>query len=339
MNLSQFLVRIRDELDDNAKLKYSDGELVRHIDEQARTLCRLQMRTNKEWANFALSLQSEDARKLFQNTYEWKLPTWVEAVIRVYIRVNSSGAGETTFSNYKWTNNDQTLGTMIPKTDLMRRSGWSWEGNHTLRIWNFSVVPELTLEVVADPAPMFKAAILTIPVAPVATSFFLPPLPVPVANDLGERGYVEEGRYINGEVQVTATTGAADTKLGETRRIIYSKSSTIDVATRRHQLDLEAPFSSNVAVGDTIESLIPVSEMHSRVLMLKVLNAAAVKKFNIDLQKSIGAEMGEEMAAFVEWASKPRDSNGPFFKLSSSGLRKPYDPDTRQFGYVQGAWQ
>jgi hypothetical protein len=337
VNLSQFLTRIRDELDDNAKLKYSDAELVRHIDEQSRTLCRLQMRANKEWSNFAVALQSEDARKLFNNTYEWKLPSWIEAVKRVYIRVNSDGTGESTFSHYNWTLNTQTLGTMVSKTDATRRSGWSWEGNHTFRLWNFTFVPELTLEVVADPSPMFKAAILNIPAAPVATSFFLPP--ALAANDLGERGYVEEGIYVNGEVQVTATTGAADLKLGQTRRIVYSNAATIDSGTRRHQLTFESSLASNVAVGDTIETLIPVAAMHSRILMLKVLNAAAVKKFNIDLQRSIGAELGEEMAAFTEWASKPRDSNGPFYMLSSPRMRAPYDPDTRQMGYVQGAWQ
>lgn len=336
MNITQGLARVRDQLDDVSKLKYSDAEIIRAFDEAARSLTRAQMFSSKEWSNFSFMLKSADARTLFQNTYEWKLPTWVEVVRKVYKRDSTPTSGEVTFSPYDWTEAPNLLGIAIPKTDPSRRSGWSWEGNHTLRLWNWTMIPEIAIECVATAAPMFRVTVTNIPGTPTPSAFFFPSSAG--ANDLGEFGFIEEGRYVNSDVMVSGTTGANDLKLGQVRRVVYSSSAALDVATRRTRFDLDVALASNVAVGDTFESMLPVQPIHARLLILKVVNACAVKKFNIDLQKSIAGELQEEMNAFVAWATKPRDTNGPFFKMSGFLSRRPYDPDKRQYGYAQGIW-
>lgn len=336
MNLAQLIVRVRDVLDDSNtnQLKYTDLEIARHVDEQLRALFKTKLRQNNEWSNMTLALQKESARTLFANTYEWTLPTWIEAVRRVYVRSASDGTGETTYSPYRWTvTNAPTMGQEIPKSDERRRLGWTWQGQHVFRLWNWNQAPEINLEVSVTPAPVFKVAIANIPVAPVATSMFLPT--TLAASDLGDFD-PEEGRYINTEAQVTATTGAADIKLGEIRRVIYSKASTLDVGVRRHQLDFDAAFASNLAVGDTIQSIIPIEPVHLRCLVLRIVNACAQKKFNIDLQKSISAELGQEMLDYVEACTAPRDSNGPFFKTTGSRFSGPYDPN--RINQLQGSW-
>lgn len=334
MNLTQFLQRVRDQLDDPNKLKWDDAKIVRHIDEQVRILFRYHIRAAKEWSNFTYMLQDTDARTLFENTYEWRLPSWIEAVTRVYFRDRTDGTGESTFSPYNWTTTPKRAGVEIQKSDPTRRTGWTWEGRNIFRLWNWSQTPDLILEVAATPAPMFRATVAEVPVAPVANAMFFPA--TAGAQDLGDRGFLEEGRFVNGEVQVTATAGAADIKLGEVARIIYSKSTTLDAGTRRYALTFDHSLASNVAAGDIFETLIPLEEMHLRLLVLKVVNACAVEKFNIDLQRSIAPEMAEELREYLDWARSSRDQAGPHFYLSrASGLRRgPYNPNLR-WGYVR----
>lgn len=319
MNTAQILQRIRDEVDDPlavASRTYQDQEIIRHVDEQVRGMYRTMILSNQEWSNFSVGLATAGSRKLFQGTYEWRLPTWIEKVVRVYRRSPTNATLETTASPYVWTSDANQLGEEIPKTDAIRRSGWSWEGNHTLRLWNWNQPLDLMLHCAALPPPLFKVALANIHTPASATAFYLPT--TLAASDLGDITFIEEGRYVNAEVEVTGTAGAADLKLGDVRRVIYSTPSAIDVATRRHELRLEFAATSVFAVGDTLQTRIPVPEIHTRLLILKVVNACAIKKFNTDLQRAIGPEMGLEMQAFASYAQGPRDSTGPFFKTSGA---------------------
>ena len=255
-------------------------------------------------------LQDSNAKTIAKNIYEWRLPTWIEAVTKVYERKTGS-TSESTFSPYLWSpTTGVDLGREIPKSDNGRRDGWTWEGNHTLRLWNWTTVPELTICVAALPAPMFKARIATAYAD--ATGAYLPP-----ALDVGTF-YFEEGRYINADVQCSSTDSIVSTNLGEIRRVIYSRSNAVSGGSRYLELRFDSVWNATLAANDYIETMLPVPDIHANYLTLKVVAACATKKWNVDLLRSLQAEMNEEAMAFQEYAEGPRDKAGPYFKKTTT---------------------
>src|SRR6185436_1226015 len=97
-----------------------------------------------------------DGRQLFGGVWEWRLPQWVDRITKVFVR-QGAGSSETTFSPYLWAGNSAvTFGPEIPKTDINRRNGWSWEGQHTFRLWNYPTEQELIVLCCKVPPPSLK---------------------------------------------------------------------------------------------------------------------------------------------------------------------------------------
>ena len=326
MNITQFVARVRSYLDDSRSLKFSDSEIVYMADEQLRYLTRKLSQTSKDWHNFSLGLYKANARTIFNNTYEWTLPSWVKRVSRVYDRHNTAST-ETTLSPYRWSGNSNAQFTdEIGKSDSGRRSGWTWEGQRTLRLWNFPQALDLSLEVVKMPAPLFK--VIVADVFTDASGFYFPT----TASVSGGGGivygdlYVEEGSYINSEAQITGTKTATSTNLGEVRRIIYSNSNTIATG-RKTACYVDNNWNATLEAQDTVESLLPIPEDHTYLLSLLVLRGLAIKKGNIDLQKSVANAIAPELQDFLENSGVPKDSAGPYFKTSRTTRTGRYDND------------
>lgn len=326
MRITDFVLGVRDELDDSQSLKWSDAEIVRHADAQAKRMIVMLTKADKEWHNFSYCLQKESGKNLFANVWEWRLPSWVEKVRKVYARSGSASV-EATFSPYRWTGSSAVdLGQEINETDVSRRSGWSWQGQHTLRLWNWTQADELTLQVVKLPPPMFKATTANLHASVTFDGIYLPS-----SLTLGTLG-MEEGIYANAEVLISATASATDTNLGEMRRVDYSRTNAMDVGTRRTEIRFEEGFLHAVAVGDTLETLIPIPPSHARFLTLLVVNACAIKKNNLDLQKSIVGDLGQATNEFLSDVAA-RDSAGPYFYKAGQSLRRRYSPDIRNSPY------
>ena len=313
MNISACIQLVRDRLDDPNGTKYTDPEIVRHIDEQARVMFRKQTQASKEWHNFALMVQKEDARQLFGDVWEWRLPTWVDRVVKIFER-GGTGSVETTFSPYLWSgNNGVTFGREILKTDPTRRNGWTWEGQHTLRLWKTTQAPELILLVCKVPPPSLKVKVAK---AYADASGVYLPATSDTANWILGSTKLEEGVYINAEIEVTATNSAVATHLGDLRRVSYSQSDAIDTA-RYQALRFETNFTNVLAVGDTVETQLPVPDAHATLLVLLTLNAIFTKKNNTDGMKAIVGDLSREWQDFIMFATAPRDSSGPYFYTSS----------------------
>jgi hypothetical protein len=325
VNISQALLLIRDRLDDPAGTKYSDAEIVRHLDEQARVMFRKQTQTSKDWHNFGLMIQKEDGRQLFADTWEWRLPTWIDRVVRVFERGGTATA-ESTFSPYLWTGNSNiTFGREIQKTDPERRDGWSWEGQHTFRLWRRTEALELIILCCKVPAPSLKVKLLHAYAD--ATGAYLPPTTDSTSWIYGSTA-LEEGVYVNAEMQVTTTAVNTATHLGDIRRVSYSQPDAIDSAVRYQALRFESSFTNTLAVGDYIETMLPVPDAHANLLILLTLNAIFVKKNNTDGMKAIVADLSKEWQDFIMFATMPRDSSGPFYKVSATSQTRRSLTDT-----------
>ena len=327
MNLSALIQLVRDRLDDPNGTKYTDAEIVRHIDEQARVMFRKQTQAAKEWHNFGLLIQKESGRQLFGDVWEWRLPMWVDRVTKVFIR-QGAGTAETTYSPYLWTgNNGVTFGPEIRKTDITRRDGWTWEGQRTFRLWKNPTEQELIVLCCKVPPPVLKVKIAHAYTD--GTGAYLP-ASSDTANWLLGAETLEEGIYVNQEMMVVSTAGAADTHYGNIRRCVYSQPNAIDGGARYQLLRFDSTFGATLAVGDTIESVVPVADAHATLLVLLCVNSLFVKKNNTDGQKSLAGDLGKEWQDFISFASATRDTSGPYFKVSYSSRTGRTDLDKWQ---------
>lgn len=304
MNTSQYLAEVADVLDDPASKMYSAAAIVRHGDRQLRGLYRTLVESNKQYSNFTIGIQKEVALEPIDNVFDYRLPSWVMAVTRVWIR-QGAGATETSVSLYLWTSGAAQLGQEIRRRGAAqeRTPAWSWQGSNTLRLHNFGEAQELAIEVAVRPPKMLKGLIGTANAS--ASKFYLPS--TPSYGDIE----IEAGAYINSDWQVTGTATANALHYGQIRRCVYSDANALDGLARVHELTMDAAFTNVLAQGDTIETVLPLPDEHTRVLVLLAARACLQQKGNIKGLESIQGELLQEMARFAQFATPPRDTAGP----------------------------
>lgn len=331
MNLTDFIIQVRYVLDDpsdavnNPQQTYSDQMLVSIASQHVQSLARIQAQRDQGFHNFMLAVKNADAKQIVSGCMQWSLPPWIMNIsnLRVITTGTSDATQTPTFSPYKWAS-ALSLGDSMPKKSKHGDYGWDWDGNRTLRLWNFSTVADLLLDVAKLPPRLFKAT-LDQDAADEGELY------LPSSLTLGTEDLIEGG-YINSEVQVTSLsdTSANVESIGVTRRCIYSKSaqivSTNDDDNRRTILDFEEDFPMMLQEGDGIESVIPFGEEHMRLLVLKTAWSCFEKTANIPAMKAIQPEMAEELKAFVEYVT-PRDTFSPGMWHDPTLTRASVDQD------------
>jgi hypothetical protein len=312
VNTSQFIELVRDLLDDHAEVgkqpdKYTDDEILRATDVQARAAFRTFISANKDYSNFIVCPQKEKARALFRDAYQWVLPTWVSAVTGVFERDSSSGVQEDSMSPYLWGPEVRTLGIgrEIPKSADQGREGWSWQGTYTLRFQQMTTPTELCVAVAKLPPRMWRAKIVD-----VGTDASQCYMPTSVIGDYD----MEEGAVTNALVQCT---DAAGYNLGVVRRVVWSRNTLNVNNTKRRIIYFEEPFPEPIAVNDILETLIPIPFEYTRYLQLLVAFACAQKRQST-LLEAIAPELLREDALFKEYAKQPRDDNGPYWRTATT---------------------
>jgi len=325
LNVTQFIAEVQDVLDDPSAAKYPIATIVRHGDRQLRGMYRTMVEANKEYSNFTMCVDGASATKLMSDVYEYRLPTWVMACVKVYRRSNDPSSTPT-FSPYKWsTLGNVTQGQEIPKWVANERvPHWSWEGNNTLRLWHFTSPEDLMLRVVVRPPKMFKGKIVT-----VSASANLLYLPGPIFGEIEP----EEGSYINSDWQVTTTANVNAAHYGEVRRCIYSNGATIlsPSGARVHELTFDAGFTNALAQDDIVETMVMLPDQHCRYLVLRTAQGCFQKKNNIPGMRAIQPELAEEGVKFTTYAGGPRDARGPTMYKRGMRHRGPLDPDRVNF--------
>lgn len=319
---------VRDLLDDPNSIHYTDAEIVRHADRQLQTLARIQIERDVGYHNFELHLQTTDAVKLYERVWEYRLPTWVVNVTRVW-EITSPESGETTYSPYLWTT-QATFGHEVSKVDKAQgggRAGWYFAGNNAIQLRGVAAEIAMRVQVAKLPAPLFKATIATAHAD--ADKLYLP-----TTLALGTER-LEEGDYINADVVVTGLNTATDDYRGARRRCIYSTPNADDGGTRRHELSLDATYSAALEVGDVVQAQVPLPEEYTRLLVLMVARACFSKRGNREAIGSIYPELREQRGAF-EMRVAPRDTHGPDFVRKRTGRSRRLDDDDGRRGWYYG---
>lgn len=308
MNLDDAIYRVRNVIDDdgdttnNPDQKWSDAEIVDHLSQQQLYLTRIQVERGRNFHNFTMGLQSSLGRQLYQNVWQYRLPTWCSSIASVYLGSDGTSAGEVTSSPYIWTSGTpiQIL-AKIPKLRNGITQGYTWDGVRTLRLWGFSTAPRLFLDVAKLPAPLFKAS-LPAPASASSSAIYLP--------DTLTLGRVaqEEGAYINGEVQMSTTTTIANS--GVVQRCVYSQYNKDVSGTRKHELTFDTPWPGTPVQNDIVQSVLSFGDEHARALILLAANACFEKKPAIPAQKAIQQELSMQLQSFVAFATR-KDQDGP----------------------------
>lgn len=322
MNLTLAISEVRDTLDDIVGTKFPDEQIVRALDRTTVGMFRTIADGNKDYSNFTISLPTTAGIQVLANQWEYRLPHWIMAVIEVCNRSGSPTA-EPTYSPYTWTGGASvSLGTPIERwSGDVRRPHWQWDGNHTLRLVNYSQALGLAIRVVVKPPPLIQFT-----VADQNTSASKVNLPLTLT--LGKQA-IEEGGFINAELQVTSTNAEVSTNRGAIRRVIYSSAVAQVGGSSRTELTFDAAWPGGALVnGDVLESLIAIPSEHCRCLVLKVAEACYQRKPNVAGMRLIAREQAEEMARFQAFAAGPRDRRGPTFKhRTDRPFLRPYNPD------------
>lgn len=316
-----FIAEVQDVLDDAGAKRYPVETIVRNGDRQMRSMFRQMAVANKDYSNFTYCAKSTEAISPFKGTFEFRLPTWIECVSRVNYRLETA-AVQTSFSPYRWTQNIVSIGKEIPREGRDPNPRWSWEGNHTLKLWNLGLVPELVIQCVKLPPKMFYGKIQT--VAAQGSMY----LPSPIYGEVE----IEEGAYINSDWQVTTTAATNATHFGDVRRCIYSNAATIVVTTRQHELIFDSNWTVALAQNDALQTVLPIPDEQTRYLVLRTALACMQKKNAQVGIAAISGELSEESARFKN-TIQPRDRSGPRrWKLPGFLSRNyPRDPE-RYFG-------
>lgn len=317
MNLTQALASIGAAVNDSEATKYPLAVRVQALDEQNRKLFRDQTEGNPELHNFTFAVSASDARALFQGVYEYRLPTWVKAVITVWQRQASLASAADEFSPYNWATSDMALDAEIPKAEPGHRGlYWSWEGHHTMRLVQATQAEHLAVRCAKYPPRLFRAKISTVHTD--TTKLILPATLEVGGLDL------ERGSYANAEIQVVSTVDPSSSSLGQIRRVVDSDAAAVFSGSRAHVLKLDAELT--LAAGDVVETMLPIDEGHTRYLVLRVLEQLFTRQANLAGMRAIAHELQEERVNFLRFASPSRDG-GPRFYSSRSSRTQSRDPD------------
>lgn len=295
-----FITEVQDLLDDPGANRYPIAEIVRHGDRQLRGMFRKMAVANKDYSNFTYCAKSTDAASPFKGSYEFRLPTWIECITSVNYRTETA-AVQTSFSPYRWTQNIVSIGKQIKREERDPNPRWTWEGNHTLKLWNIGLAPELVIQCVKLPPRMFYGKVQTVDAN--ANGMYLP---TPVYGEVE----IEEGAYVNSDWQVTATASTNATNFGDVRRCIYSNASTIVVTARQHELLFDANWTVPLAQNDAVQTILPIPDEQTRYLVLRTA-LACFQKRNAQIGiAAISGELAEEAQRFNDTV-QPRDRSGP----------------------------
>lgn len=325
MLVSDFIFDVRLVLNDptdpthNPDQKWSDETILQHGTRQAQSLSRIQIERGKGFHNFTMVLAEALGVQVYRDCWQWRLPAWVSSVANVYLLQPGSSAAETTFSPYTWTGAE-------PVTPLQRLrkshegtpqgQGYTWDGMRTIRAWGFSVVPKLALDVAKCPPPLVKFTLDGVNAS--ASKLYLP------ATLSAGRELIEEGIFINAELQVTSAPNIAN--FGALRRCVYSSSSVDLAGTRKRELTFDAAWPSGLLAGTTLESHLPVGDEHSRVLVLLTANACLQREGAIPIMKAIAPELSSQLQAFSQYAAR-KDHDGPDFINDANQVAASTSPD------------
>ena len=321
MNVTEFLLEVRDTLNDPFKSKWGDSELVRTGDRMVRTMARKLAEVTGSNLELWHNVQDTEFREIYKTVFEAKLPDWTLKLMHLNDRNPDEGADKNS-SPYLVLNGGvaapETLSTTIHvgSAELQDRFGAMLTEHKTLRVYGPTAARNMTVRLSKRPSRMFQA---TLDLAGLSTTQFY----MPVALTLGTLE-TEVGAYRNTIFQfgtTEGTHGAGVYMAGDTRVCVQSDPKVDVSGARRDLVTVDRALSDTPAVGDTFETLLEIPDEHCRRLILEVAYASSQKHSDRTLQRSLEADLATQREDFNKHV-QPRQLQEPTFMKRRHRSRK-----------------
>jgi len=301
MNVTQFLLEVRDMLDDpddlsgSAKVRWDDGVLMRHANRTIRGLVRKQMELDQGFHNCAVLLSKEDAIQVHSNVWDYILPTWSMRVAGVREQATDSQPEP----DFIQPADRRTSGRGGPNYHMV--------ANTTLRLRHANAL-DLQVDTVKLPARMTRGTVGK-PSTGVSGTIQLYMEPDEDAEFPNE---TEANSYRNAIVELTGTDSPTHIISGAIARVTASSHRNEDASKFYTLLTLDKALPVPPAANDTYEFQTEIAEEHVRLLILLVCRACWESKGNNDELRAIAGELNEEWVNYLQHI-QPRQGQEPDF--------------------------
>lgn len=313
MKLSEYITRVRDQIQEPSALKWTDVEIVRYLNHAVMYLFRWQADADQSYHNAEISLLGSAATATHSSQYLYTLPRWVYRVAHVRIKKTST----------------ESRGSEIPAgSQLDANEGWHFDTFKRLRVVGYGTAQDLTVMVAKIPSRLHQG---TTPAAGTSTTLITANLPT--ASFSSNYEYESEtDAYLNALVEVTGVADASRDPVGQVRRVTASSRTHAGSGVYRVTMTVEPSWTVTPAASDTYELHPEVDDAHARLLVLMTAQACFQKHNNLGGIESIKPEMLEERRRFID-SSRPRDDGRP--KHWNMGAEPSFrrDPDRHNYFY------
>ena len=321
MNTSEFLLEVRDTLNDPFKRKWTDIELVRTGDRMVRTMARKLAEVTGSNLELWHNIADTEFREIYKTIWEAKLPDWTLKILRLFDR-NVDATGTPNSSPYLVLNGGAAVTEQLAETirmgsaDHQDQYGAMLTEHKTLRVYGPSSARAVTCRLAKRPARMIQATLDLAGLS--ATQFYLP-----LSMTLGTLE-TEVSAYRNTLFQfglVEGSHAAGVYMAGDTRACVQSDPKVDVAGARRDLVTVDRALSGTPAVGDTVETLLEIPDEHCRRLILEVAYASAEKYSDRTLQRSLDADLATQREEFNKHV-QPRQLQEPTFMRRRNRSRR-----------------
>lgn len=315
MNQSELLQDVRDLVPYDAAT-LPDDLILRFADRVIESCVRKQIEQNEGWHNAAINLYRDDFRQVHRTEWDHQLPRWVERIVDVTERTADGGARRLS----PWeVNSAESLRERVGRSrsnDI--QSGWQFSGSKILRLRNFPAAIDIEVRVAKVPAGLIKGAI---DYQHEETDHFY--LPQSLTFGTEAKG---KGAYIGAQFEVTSSTGEAfgDFRVGVASHPNREPDTS---GTRRHDIQVAAPWSEELEVGAVFESIPEIGDSHARLVVYKVAQAIFQRHNNTKGLRSIADDLTEQWSLFVTTVTPRQNQEPTIVRRSLSSRRLSQDPD------------
>lgn len=317
MKLSEFLLDVRDTLDDPNGNKFLDAALLRMADAQVRSMFRQQALVDDNWHNCDVNVSKESFRQIGLNLWQYPLRSWCDKILAVWKRNRSSAVSdhespEMVLDAAGGIAADQDL-VLVHSSNVQRdRAGFQVLGQTVLRLVNFAEVFDAKVQVAKIPAKLTKG---TVDRESGDSKFFYLQSEATTTAAMGLHE-LEFGGYRNARFTFNSSldTGGQDVLSGVVATCVHSETEVFTSPTsgKNVRVFLDADLPRALKVGDTYEMLVEIPDADARYHVLKVARMGFVKQRSPTGLQSIARELAEEEVSWRNHIS-PRQTQEPKF--------------------------
>ena len=313
MNVTEFLVRARRQLDDNpggaAADDWDDSELVEIANDQMQAMAQEMAEKNQGWHNYEFDLLATGAVQSAGQDFDYVFPSRaIWRVTRMWQMPNgldpASPRGQPVF--------------YVDPSD--RDPGFYFVHSHKFRIQNYATAQDLRVQAVRIPSKITRGTL------PAQTGMSPTQLRIDAdttANALLFPHERETNGYANAVVEITGLDVAAPLHAvsGQIRRVVSSAHLVVEAGVLYTVLTLDEAWTTQPVAADAFDLHLELHDTHSRYFILLCARQAWLKKGAKDEIAAMRDELGKREVEWRQSLTARQTMNPQVVRITSSTRR------------------